>query len=127
MLVLTRKQNEKIRIGDQITITVLRMKGKTVRLGIQAPSEVNIARGELTFELPAAEADVSDRSDRSVVGARDSQPSPRCSPKPSSSQAQQRTDRWSVATHGERALAGPVGPAATSARPLQTMAKTKIR
>ena len=34
MLVLTRKQNEKIRIGDSITITVLRMKGKSIRLGI---------------------------------------------------------------------------------------------
>ncbi len=40
MLVLTRKQNEKIQIGDQITITVLRMKGKAVRLGIEAPIEM---------------------------------------------------------------------------------------
>ena len=39
MLVLTRKYQEKIRIGDNITITVLRMKGKAVRLGIEAPTE----------------------------------------------------------------------------------------
>jgi len=51
MLVLTRKQNEKIRIGDSITITVLRMKGKAVRLGIEAPKEVGVMRGELVFEL----------------------------------------------------------------------------
>jgi len=54
MLVLTRKQNEKIRIGDSITITVLRMKGKSIRLGIEAPQSLNVIRGELQFELPAA-------------------------------------------------------------------------
>jgi len=51
MLVLTRKQNEKIHIGDSITITVLRMKGNAVRLGIEAPREVGVMRGELVFEL----------------------------------------------------------------------------
>ena len=55
MLVLTRKQNEKIRIGDSITITVLRMKGKAVRLGIEAPHELSVIRGELCFE-PEEEA-----------------------------------------------------------------------
>ena len=52
MLVLTRKLNEKVRIGDSITVTVLRMKGKAVRLGIEAPHDVNVLRGELVFELP---------------------------------------------------------------------------
>ena len=56
MLVLTRKQNEKIRIGSSIVITVVRMKGKTVRLGIEAPSDVNILRGELAFETTATES-----------------------------------------------------------------------
>ena len=51
MLVLTRKQNEKIRIGNQITITVLRMKGKAVRLGIEAPADVSVLRGELAFKM----------------------------------------------------------------------------
>jgi len=50
MLVLTRKLQEKIRIGDQVTITVLRMKGKAVRLGIEAPTDVAVIRGELIFE-----------------------------------------------------------------------------
>jgi len=49
MLVLTRKYQEKIRIGNNITITVLRMKGKAVRLGIEAPSSVPVIRGELAF------------------------------------------------------------------------------
>ena len=50
MLVLTRKYQEKIRIGDNITITVLRTKGKAVRLGIEAPANVPVIRGELQFE-----------------------------------------------------------------------------
>ncbi len=51
MLVLTRKHQEKIRIGDHITITVLKTKGKSVRLGIEAPAEVPVIRGELSFEV----------------------------------------------------------------------------
>jgi len=54
MLVLTRKYQEKIRIGNDITITVLRTKGKAVRLGIEAPSTVPVIRGELKFEDRAA-------------------------------------------------------------------------
>jgi carbon storage regulator CsrA len=50
MLVLTRKYQEKIRIGENITITVLRTKGKAVRLGIEAPGDVPVIRGELAFE-----------------------------------------------------------------------------
>ncbi|MEQ8211475.1 MAG: carbon storage regulator [Lacipirellulaceae bacterium] len=50
MLVLTRKQNEQIRIGEDITITVIRTKGKAVRLGIQAPSNISVLRGELVFD-----------------------------------------------------------------------------
>lgn len=55
MLVLTRKHQEKIRIGEHIVITVLKTKGKTVRLGIEAPSEVPVIRGELSFEGQAVE------------------------------------------------------------------------
>ena len=47
MLVLTRKLKESIRIGDNITITVLRVKGNTVRIGIEAPRDVRVVRGEL--------------------------------------------------------------------------------
>lgn len=64
MLVLTRKQNEKIQIGDNITITVLRMKGKAVRLGIQAPAEFGVIRGELVLgdESDALESQSEDVS-----------------------------------------------------------------
>ena len=53
MLVLTRKLQEKIRIGNEITITVLRVKGNTVRIGVEAPRDVRVVRGELArLETP---------------------------------------------------------------------------
>ena len=58
MLVLTRKQSEKIQIGNNITITVIRMKGKSVRLGIEAPNNVNVLRGELVFDQANDPADI---------------------------------------------------------------------
>lgn len=48
MLVLSRKTEEKIFIGNEIVITVLEVKGNRVRLGIQAPTSCPIVRGELT-------------------------------------------------------------------------------
>ncbi|MDX1948815.1 MAG: carbon storage regulator [Pirellulaceae bacterium] len=47
MLVLTRKFQQQIKIGDQITITILRVKGQTVRVGIDAPRDVRVVRAEL--------------------------------------------------------------------------------
>ena len=47
MLVLTRKLQQQIKIGDQITVTILRVKGNTVRVGIDAPRDVRVVRGEL--------------------------------------------------------------------------------
>src|SRR5438477_11304625 len=47
MLVLTRKLQQQIKIGDQITVTILKVKGNTVRVGITAPREVRVVRGEL--------------------------------------------------------------------------------
>jgi len=47
MLVLSRKQNEKVLIEGGITVEVLQVKGNKVRLGITAPSEVKVMRGEL--------------------------------------------------------------------------------
>ena len=47
MLVLSRKENQAIHIGDDIKLTVLRVHGKTIRIGIEAPENVRILRGEL--------------------------------------------------------------------------------
>jgi len=47
MLVLSRKKNESIILGDNIKIEVIKVSGNTVRIGIQAPREVKVLRGEL--------------------------------------------------------------------------------
>lgn len=47
MLVLTRKSDEAIKLGDDITVTVVEIKGNQVRLGIEAPAGVRIYRNEL--------------------------------------------------------------------------------
>ena len=50
MLILTRKKNETIHIGDEITITVVRVSGSKVRIGISAPREMPVLRVELDSE-----------------------------------------------------------------------------
>ena len=65
MLVLTRKLMEKLFIGDDICVTVVRLEGGQVRLGIEAPREITVVRAELVPErlsahgrqAPAAAAD----------------------------------------------------------------------
>lgn len=47
MLVLSRKQDEKIIIGDSITLMVISIQGDKVRLGIEAPKDVSIHREEV--------------------------------------------------------------------------------
>jgi len=55
MLVLTRKLMERLYIGDDVCVTVVRLEGGQVRLGIEAPREVAVVRAELVPER-AAEA-----------------------------------------------------------------------
>lgn len=56
MLVLTRKEEETIRIGDDIVVKVVKTHGGRVRLAIDAPLEVPILRGELDFSESACHA-----------------------------------------------------------------------
>lgn len=51
MLVLARKENESIKIGDNIEIKILSIGQNSVRLGIEAPKEVLISREELLDEI----------------------------------------------------------------------------
>ncbi len=53
MLVLTRRTNEKIRIGDNVVLTILEVRGDQVRLGIEAPRAVSVHREEVWVELQA--------------------------------------------------------------------------
>ena len=58
MLVLSRKVGERIWIGDEISITVVRITGGGVRLGIEAPSEMPVVREELKAKLEQAETQI---------------------------------------------------------------------
>ncbi|WP_254512145.1 carbon storage regulator CsrA [Anatilimnocola floriformis] len=51
MLVLSRKVGERLLIGDQIAITVVRIQGGGVRIGIEAPSHLAVVREELKEKL----------------------------------------------------------------------------
>jgi carbon storage regulator len=50
MLVLSRKQNQQIFVGQSIVVTVVRISGDKVRIGIEAPEEMKVLRGELEPE-----------------------------------------------------------------------------
>ena len=47
MLVLSRKERERIRLGDSIVLTIVRVSGDRVRLGIEAPEDMIVLREEL--------------------------------------------------------------------------------
>jgi carbon storage regulator len=53
MLVITRRSGERVVLGDDITITVLEISGSTVRLGIDAPTEVPVYRHEIWLAVKA--------------------------------------------------------------------------
>jgi carbon storage regulator CsrA len=56
MLVLTRKAQQQIKVGDDIVITILRVRGKQVQVGIDAPRNVRVLRGEVPANEPPREA-----------------------------------------------------------------------
>lgn len=59
MLVLSRKEGEKLVIGDNITIVVSKISGNRVTLGIEAPKDVKVIRGELDREVkPSGETQI---------------------------------------------------------------------
>ncbi len=68
MLVLSRKVNEEIVIGNNVTIKVVKVIGNKVRLGISAPASVNIRRGEVSppmmelIDVPLGEFDSAEVS-----------------------------------------------------------------
>lgn len=70
MLVLSRKVGERIRIGDGVVITVVRITGGGVRLGIEAPPELSVVREELYQALQAQDGQPQDGQHRT-------KPSPR--------------------------------------------------
>jgi len=65
MLILTRKKNETIQIGDQVAIKIIRVSGNKVRLGVIAPKETRVLR----IELRNDDLDVSDDKEESLKAA----------------------------------------------------------
>ncbi|MEA2372103.1 MAG: carbon storage regulator [Solirubrobacteraceae bacterium] len=57
MLVLTRKSNQSIMIGDEIEVSVLSVMGDKVRIGIQAPRSVPVFRREVYLEIQREQAE----------------------------------------------------------------------
>ncbi len=64
MLVLTRKSNQSIMIGDDIEVSVLSIMGEKVRIGIQAPRDIPVFRKEVYLEIQQERAGPSRRSRR---------------------------------------------------------------
>jgi carbon storage regulator CsrA len=62
MLVLSRKVNEEIVIGENIRVTVVRIAGNRIRLGITAPDDLKITRAEIMF-------DADEKYDSSKIGS----------------------------------------------------------
>lgn len=57
MLILTRRVSETLMIGDDITVTVLGVKGSQVRIGVNAPKDVSVHREEIYLRIQAEQAD----------------------------------------------------------------------
>jgi carbon storage regulator CsrA len=128
MLVISRKVGQQIRIGDQITVTILRTQGQTVRVGIEAPREVRVLRAELpplplarsTATSPRRSADAAAEWSASECGSvsADSCENRRMPGRDAMNRSRRtqpnHPQRWTVATMRER-VQGQTLPQAVSA------------
>ena len=60
MLVLSRRESQRIRVGDSVVVTIVKIAGDKVRVGIEAPSEVLVLRDELEPHGVAASLGIED-------------------------------------------------------------------
>lgn len=68
MLILTRRVGEAVMIGDEVTVTILGVKGNQVRVGINAPKHVAVHREEI-FERIKSEGDADEGADSESLRA----------------------------------------------------------
>ncbi len=57
MLILTRRVGETLMVGDDVTVTVLGVKGNQVRIGVNAPKDVSVHREEIYQRIQKEKAD----------------------------------------------------------------------
>ncbi|MDP2773265.1 MAG: carbon storage regulator CsrA [Nocardioides sp.] len=67
MLVLSRRAGESVVVGDDVTITILEVRGDVVRVGIDAPRSVAVHRAELLQELESSNRDAASPSEQAVA------------------------------------------------------------
>lgn len=75
MLILSRRTDESIVIGDEVTITILSVKGKQVRIGISAPPDVSVHREEIYQRIQAGDAPAAVAEDDGASGEAPEEPS----------------------------------------------------
>jgi len=70
MLILTRRVGETLMIGDEVTVTVLGVKGNQVRIGVHAPKTVSVHREEIYERIRAEQGSDGAELEQQVVAAR---------------------------------------------------------
>ena len=65
MLILTRRVGETLMVGDQVTVTILGVKGNQVRIGVNAPRDVAVHREEIYQRIQDEKSDADESSEES--------------------------------------------------------------
>ena len=87
MLVLTRRVDESIMIGDEVMVTVVAVKGDHVRIGVSAPRRVSIHRLEIYEEIRRANEEASVAASPDLTALAGLLPSPPATPTPPESRS----------------------------------------